>query len=255
MGKNDASWPPVEASGYSWNMQDSQRGDAFRVTSLCYTWPGNEKATLDIDSLRLARGESLLLRGPSGCGKSTLLSAIAGVIDVPRGSVQVAGTDLSALRGGARDRFRADHIGLIFQVFNLVPWLSAVKNVLLSCEYSQRRRQRLDNRPEQAARRLLHELGLDDDALLAAPAMSLSVGQQQRVATARALLGAPELILADEPTSALDEETKASFVDLLGRECAEAGAGLLFVSHDRGLESHFDRVVEFTDLNHGGRSC
>ena len=233
-------------------MPDKKREDAFRVTSLCYTWPGNATPTLAIDDLRLARGESLLLRGPSGSGKSTLLSAIAGVIDVPRGSVEVAGTDVGSLRGGARDRFRADHIGLIFQVFNLVPWLSAVENVLLSCKFSERRRNRPNGGPEQAARRLLHELGLDDEALLAAPAMYLSVGQQQRVAAARALLGAPELVLADEPTSALDEETKASFVDLLRRECAEAGAGLLFVSHDRGLESHFDRVVEFADLNQGG---
>jgi putative ABC transport system ATP-binding protein len=229
--------------------------DAFLVQSLIYTWPGNSESTLEIDRLRLVRGESLLLRGPSGSGKSTLLSAIAGVIDVPRGSIEVAGTDLSALRGGARDRFRADHIGLIFQVFNLVPWLSAVDNVLLSCKFSEKRRQRLASRPEQVARRLLAELGLHESALLAAPAMSLSVGQQQRVAAARALLGAPELILADEPTSALDEETKASFVDLLRSECAAAGAGLLFVSHDRGLESHFDRVVEFGDLNRGGQRC
>ena len=234
-------------------MFEHAREDAFLVTSLTYTWPGNAKPTLAIDELRLARGESLLLRGPSGSGKTTLLSAIAGVIDVPRGSVRVAGTDVGALSGGARDQFRADHIGLIFQIFNLVPWLSAVENVLLSCEYSQRRRNRLSGSPEEATRRLLRELGLVDDALLAAPAMSLSVGQQQRVAAARALLGAPELILADEPTSALDEETKASFIDLLRRECAEAEAGLLFVSHDRGLESHFDRVVEFTDLNRSGR--
>jgi len=229
--------------------------DAFLVTSLTYTWPGNEEPTLVIDELRLERGQSLLLRGPSGSGKSTFLSAIAGVINVPRGSVAVAGTDLATLRGGARDRFRADHIGLIFQVFNLVPWLSAVDNVLLSCRFSEQRRKRLAGRPEQVARRLLDELGLHDSALLAAPAMSLSVGQQQRVAAARALLGAPELILADEPTSALDDETKASFVDLLRGECAAAGAGLLFVSHDRGLESHFDRVVEFGELNRGAQRC
>jgi putative ABC transport system ATP-binding protein len=239
----------------SLNMQDSVGGDAFIVTSLSYTWPGGTKPTLDIDELRLARGESLLLRGSSGSGKSTLLSAIAGVIDVPRGSVEVAGSDVGALRGGARDRFRVDHLGLIFQVFNLIPWLSALENVLLPCRFSKRRRLRTGADPETAARRLLSELGLDDPALIAAPAMSLSVGQQQRVAAARALLGAPELILADEPTSALDDETKESFIDLLRRECADAGAGLLFVSHDRGLESHFDRVVEFTNLNRGGRSC
>jgi putative ABC transport system ATP-binding protein len=236
-------------------MSFDSSADAFLVTSLTYTWPGNEEPTLVIDELRLERGESLLLRGPSGSGKSTFLSAIAGVINVPRGSVAVAGTDLATLRGGACDRFRADHIGLIFQVFNLVPWLSAMDNVLLSCKFSEQRRKRLAGAAEQVARRLLDELGLHDSALLAAPAMSLSVGQQQRVAAARALLGAPELILADEPTSALDEETKASFVDLLRGECAAAGAGLLFVSHDRGLESHFDRVVEFGDLNRGGQRC
>ena len=239
----------------SLNMQDSPGSDAFLVTSLSYTWPGGAQPTLVIDELRLARGDSLLLRGPSGSGKSTLLSAIAGVIDVPRGSIEVAGSDIGALRGGTRDRFRVDHIGLIFQVFNLLPWLNALENVLLPCRFSARRRQRAGTNPEMAARRLLTELGLDDPVLIASPAMSLSVGQQQRVAAARALLGAPELILADEPTSALDEETKASFVDLLRRECAEAGAGLLFVSHDRGLESHFDHVVEFPDVNRGGRQC
>ena len=236
-------------------MPENTHEDAFRVTSLSYTWPGGKMPTLAIDGLRLARGESLLLRGPSGSGKSTLLSAIAGVIDVPRGCISVAGADVGSLRGGARDRFRVDHLGLIFQVFNLIPWLSALENVLLPCQYSARRRQRAGDEPETAARGLLGELGLDDPALISSPAMSLSVGQQQRVAAARALLGAPELILADEPTSALDEETKASFVDLLRRECAAAGAGLLFVSHDRGLESHFDRVVEFAELNQGGRPC
>lgn len=237
-------------------MIDNLQEDAFLITSLIYKWPGATTPTLAIDELRLARGESLLLRGPSGSGKSTLLSAIGGVIDVPRGSVEIAGTDIGILRGAVRDRFRVDHIGLIFQVFNLIPWLSALENVLLPCHYSRRRQQRAGSNPELTARRLLAELDLGDQALIGAPAMSLSVGQQQRVAAARALLGAPELILADEPTSALDEETKASFVELLRRECSEAGAGLLFVSHDRGLESHFDRVVEFSDLNHaGGKTC
>jgi putative ABC transport system ATP-binding protein len=166
-------------------MMNPARKDAFLVKSLTYTWPGNAEPTLAIDALRLACGESLLLRGPSGSGKSTLLSAIAGIIDVPRGCAEVAGTDLSTLRGGARDRFRADHIGLIFQVFNLVPWLNAVGNVVLPCKFSHRRRKPLNAAPSEAAQRLLIEIGLDDDRLLAAPARSLSVGQQQRVAAAR----------------------------------------------------------------------
>ena len=142
-----------------------------------------------------------------------------------------------------------DHIGLIFQVFNLVPWLSALENILLPCRFSERRRRRAGPDPAAAARRLLRELGLDDPALAAASAATLSVGQQQRVAAARALIGKPDLVLADEPTSALDADARTTFVDLLTRECAGAGAALLFVSHDRSLESRFDSAVDFRDLN------
>ncbi|WP_176442818.1 ATP-binding cassette domain-containing protein [Tropicimonas sediminicola] len=221
----------------------------MRIDRLVHRWPRAERCTLEIGALSLASGESLFLYGPSGCGKSTLLSAIAGVVDVPKGVIRVAEQDLGALRGGARDRFRVDHIGIIFQVFNLVPWQSALENVLLPCTFSQRRRVRAGDNPAGTARRLLDELGLSDPALASKPANELSVGQQQRVAAARALIGKPDLILADEPTSALDEAAKAAFVDLLARECAEAGAALLFVSHDRSLERHFDRSVDFLELN------
>ena len=222
---------------------------ALRIERLVYRWPGAERSTLEIGALSLASGESLFLYGPSGCGKSTLLSAIAGVVDVPKGAIHVADLDLGALHGGARDRFRVDHIGMIFQVFNLVPWLSARENVLLPCTFSSRRSARTGDDPAGSAERLLDELGLSDPSLTSKQAHELSVGQQQRVAAARALIGKPDLILADEPTSALDEAAKAAFVELLARECAEAGAALLFVSHDRGLERHFDRGVDFQDLN------
>ena len=224
---------------------------ALRIERLVYRWPRAEHGTLGIDTLSLDAGESLFLYGPSGCGKSTLLSAVAGVIDVPKGTVQEMQQDVGALRGGARDRFRVDHIGMIFQVFNLVPWLSALENVLLPCKFSHRRRTRAGDDPAGTARRLLDELGLSDPALASKPANELSVGQQQRVAAARALIGKPDLILADEPTSALDEAAKAAFVDLLARECAQAGSALLFVSHDRSLEGHFDRSLDFRDLNRG----
>ncbi len=226
-----------------------RRMHPLRIERLVYRWPGAERSTLGIGALSLASGESLFLYGPSGCGKSTLLSAIAGVVDVPKGAIHVADQDLGAVRGGARDRFRVDHIGMIFQVFNLVPWLSALENVLLPCTFSQRRRTRAGDDPAGTARRLLDELGLSDPSLASKQAHELSVGQQQRVAAARALIGKPDLILADEPTSALDEAAKAAFVELLARECAEAGTALLFVSHDRGLERHFDRGVDFQDLN------
>jgi len=222
---------------------------SLRIERLVYRWPGAERSTLEIGALSLASGESLFLYGPSGCGKSTLLSAIAGVVDVPKGAIHVADLDLGALHGGARDRFRVDHIGMIFQVFNLVPWLSARENVLLPCTFSSRRSVRTGDDPAGSAERLLDELGLSDPSLTSKQAHELSVGQQQRVAAARALIGKPDLILADEPTSALDEAAKAAFVDLLARECAEAGTALLFVSHDRSLERHFDRSVDFEDLN------
>ena len=221
----------------------------LRIENLSYRWPRAERRTLEIGTLTLAPGESLFLYGPSGCGKSTLLSAIAGVVDVPKGVIRLADQDLGALRGGARDRFRVDHIGMVFQVFNLIPWLSALENVLLPCTFSQRRRTRAGDDPARTARLLLDELGLSDPSLTSKQAHELSVGQQQRVAAARALIGKPDLILADEPTSALDEAAKATFVELLARECAEAGTALLFVSHDRGLEHHFDRSVDFQDLN------
>lgn len=222
---------------------------ALHVQNLTFNWPGAQNVTLRIPNLSLAQGERIFLFGPSGSGKSTLLSAIAGVVDVSTGAILVADKDLGAVRGGARDRFRVDHIGMIFQVFNLIPWLSALENVLLPCTFSQRRRTRAGDDPVATARRLLEELGLSDPSLASKPANQLSVGQQQRVAAARALIGKPDLILADEPTSALDEAAKAAFVDLLTRECAEAGSALLFVSHDRSLERHFDRSVDFLELN------
>ncbi|MHC9234872.1 ATP-binding cassette domain-containing protein [Pseudooceanicola sp. 502str34] len=220
------------------------------LDNLSFGWPGAPRGVLDIRSLSLAAGENLFLRGPSGCGKSTLLSAIAGMVNVGPGQIRVAGIDVGTLKGGARDRFRVEHIGMIFQVFNLVPWMSALDNVQLPCRFSAARRARAGGDPGAEAHRLLSALHLPE-AAHRAPARTLSIGQQQRVAAARALIGAPELILADEPTSALDEDAKAAFADLLAAECAAAGAALLFVSHDRGLEGRFDRALDFRDLNRG----
>ncbi len=225
----------------------------IELKSLQYRWAGAPRLILDIDTFELRANEKVMLRGPSGSGKSTLLSAIAGVIDIPKASVFVAGTDVGGLSGRDRDRFRVDHIGLIFQVFNLLPWLSAIENVLLPCRFSTLRREKVAAEPKTTAIRLLNELGLTDPKTLNGPASALSIGQQQRVAAARALIGAPEVVLADEPTSALDEEAKDAFVELLLRECNASGSSLLFVSHDRTLEKHFDRTVELGVLNSGAK--
>lgn len=222
---------------------------SVELKSLEFRWPDQPDPVLSIDDFGLRAGENVFMSGPSGSGKTTLLAAIAGVIDIPQGSVRIAGEDVASLTGSARDRFRVDHLGIIFQVFNLLPWLSALENTLLPCRFSASRRKRAGPDPRQAATRLLAELGLEEPALINRPASTLSVGQQQRVAAARALIGSPDVVLADEPTSALDEEAKDAFVRLLLRECNESGASLLFVSHDRSLARQFDRSVDLPMLN------
>ena len=221
----------------------------FRDVS--FRWPGAADACLAIGDFRVAAGECVFLHGLSGSGKSTLLSLVGGVVAPERGTVAVLGQDLAALRAGARDRFRADHIGFIFQLFNLIPYLSAVDNIVLPCRFSPARRARVagaGSEPHAEARRLAAHLDLAPE-LLARPAAELSVGQQQRVAAARALIGRPGLVIADEPTSALDADRQRAFLDLLQAECAAAGASLLFVSHDPRLAGHFDRVVALAEIN------
>jgi putative ABC transport system ATP-binding protein len=216
-----------------------------------FAWARGLPAVIDIESLRVRHGERLLLRGPSGSGKSTLLSLLAGVSTPQSGSVRVLGRELGALGGAARDRFRADHIGIIFQLFNLIPYLSVLQNVCLPCALSIRRRERCERSgltvPEAAAR-LLHHLDLGGDEM-AVPVSALSVGQQQRVAAARSLIGAPELVIADEPTSALDADRRAAFLELLFRECEREHSTLIFVSHDATLAPLFDRAVELSAIN------
>jgi putative ABC transport system ATP-binding protein len=223
---------------------------AVRLTDLRYAWPGQAQPCLDIGAFTVAAGESVFVHGESGSGKSTLLALLGGVLVPQAGSVNVLGTELTRLSAGERDRFRVDHTGFIFQQFNLIPYLSMQHNVLLPCRFSARRRSRALARSAtlaDEARRLLAELDLDE-SLWRRPVTQLSVGQQQRVAAARALIGAPELVIADEPTSALDAARQAAFLDLLARECAQAGATLIFVSHDARLASHCVRSVALAGL-------
>ena len=203
---------------------------------------------LRVDRLDVRRGERIFVFGPSGSGKTTLLGLLAGVLRASSGSVHVLGRDLARLGGAERDAFRAEHVGYVFQMFNLIPYLSVRENVTLPARLSAGRRARLGGRsPDAAAEHLAVELEIAE--LLDERVTSLSVGQQQRVAAARALLGAPELVIADEPTSALDADRRERFLELLFQVCAEAGSTLIFVSHDRGLEPMFDRAVSLPELN------
>ena len=220
---------------------------AVELDGVRFAWPGAAHDCLSIARLHIAAGERVFLHGPSGSGKTTLLSLVGGVVPARSGRVVVHGQDLAALGSAARDRFRADHIGFIFQQFNLIPYLSAADNIQLPCRFSPHRAARAGDVAGTMAH-LAAQLDLAPE-LLARPAAELSVGQQQRVAAARALIGRPELVVADEPTSALDADRQAAFLRLLLAECAEAGSALLFVSHDLRLAAHFDRQLTLAELN------
>ncbi|MGG7643732.1 ABC transporter ATP-binding protein [Rhodovulum sp. YNF3179] len=211
-----------------------------------FRWPGRDSFSLWVPSFRMEQGESLLLLGESGSGKSTLLSLICGTILADAGSITVTGTDLSDLSTAERDRFRGECFGVIFQQFNLLPFATVGDNILLPLRFAPKRRTYAGD-PREAAEKLCGALRLPA-SLLSAKAATLSVGQQQRVAVARALIGQPPVVIADEPTSALDAGSQAAFLDLLFDQTATNGTSLLMVSHDPRLGDRFDRVVRMEEF-------
>jgi len=220
------------------------------IHDLRFSWPGQEPV-IDIADFSIAPGERVFLAGPSGSGKSTLLGLIGGVLEADAGDISLRGKELSELSTAERDGRRSDYVGFMFQLFNLLPYLSVIDNVTLACRFSARRKERaLRNSatPEAEASRLLEHLGIPS-AMQGRRVTELSIGQQQRVAAARALIGAPELLIADEPTSALDHDLRMRFIDLLLGECEEAGSAVLFVSHDMSLGPLFDRQLALGDIN------
>jgi len=212
----------------------------------CSYQPGRD--VLAIDALTIARGETVFLHGPSGSGKTTLLGLLAGVLQATTGQVRVLGQDFSSMSGGARDAFRARHLGYVFQMFNLIPYLSVRENILLPVRLEPARRARLGARSLHDA---VHDVAsqLDIAQYLDSPISQLSVGQQQRVAAARALMGSPDVVIADEPTSALDTNRREQFLRLLFASCERAKATLIFVSHDHTLMPLFSRTVELMTIN------
>ena len=232
---------------------DAADGDILRFADVAFSWRQGDAFRLEIEGFAVRRGESLLVMGPSGSGKSTFLSLACGIVSPERGEIAVAGTMISDLRGAALDRFRAEHFGIIFQLFNLLPYGSIVDNVLLPLIFARERRSRAsrDGDPAHEARRLLARLGLES-ALHRRSAPTLSVGQQQRVAVARALIGSPAIVIADEPTSALDRDHQQAFLDLLFEEAERAGATLVMVSHDATMAPRFQRTVELGSLMRQG---
>jgi len=224
--------------------------DVVSMSGVRFRWRGARAFSLAVDDFSLKARERVLLVGPSGAGKSTFLSLLCGIVTPSAGELNVLGTNIAKLSSAARDHFRAEHFGIIFQMFNLLPYGSILDNVLLPLSFAKKRHARAirSGSAEAEALRLLTSLGLDHAELEGVSAASLSVGQQQRVAAARALIGCPELIVADEPTSALDRNRQLAFLDLLFAEIAAAGSSLIMVSHEEELGQHFDRVLRLEDI-------
>ena len=207
--------------------------------------------SLNIDQLLIEKNTKTFIEGPSGCGKTTFLNIITGLIKPNRGQINVLDTDLTTLNPIACDQFRADHFGIIFQLFNLLPYLTVIENIILPCTFSNSKKQKallISSSLEDEAKRLCRELDITD-TLLNKPVSQLSIGQQQRVSIARAIIGQPEIIIADEPTSALDNERKNQFMTLLLKECETYNLNLIFVSHDTSLQQHFDTSYNLNTLN------
>ena len=218
----------------------------LKLRKVFFRWPGRSSFSLSLADLTVSYGEKLLLLGASGTGKSTLLSVISGTLLPDQGSVEIAKTEITNLSESARDRFRAEQLGVIFQQFNLLPFGSVADNILLPLRFAPIRRNRVKDAKSEVAS-LCAALGLPVD-IGREKASSLSVGQQQRVAVARALIGHPPLIIADEPTSALDINSQDAFLDLLFTQAQTQGTSVVMVSHDERLGPRFDRILHMEEI-------
>jgi putative ABC transport system ATP-binding protein len=227
---------------------------AVALEQVKYSWKQGVP-TINVPECDIKEGERVLIQGPSGSGKSTLLSLLTGLLLPDSGRISVVGHDVASLSPSKRDAFRADHIGFIFQQFNLLPYLSLKENVMLACRFSPTRTRRAllqYTTVENAAEQLLIKLGLKQQLRQAVTVSELSIGQQQRVAVARALIGSPEILIADEPTSALDRASRDVFIELLLAETSQHNSTLLLVSHDETLEHYFDRTILLQNINNAG---
>ena len=218
----------------------------LKLSNARFQWPGRKPFGISVPNLSVLPGETVLLLGESGSGKSTLLSLICGTVLADEGQVSVAGTDLAEVSNGTRDRYRAEKIGMIFQQFNLLPFGTVLDNIMLPLRFAPERRTRAGH-AANTAQEFCQTLGLPGE-LTGSKAATLSVGQQQRVAVARALIGQPPIVIADEPTSALDADSQDAFLHLLFEQVRAFGTTLLMVSHDARLEDRFDRVLHMNDI-------
>ena len=220
--------------------------ETIHLDSVRFYWSKVADFKIYIPKLEIGRGEKVLLLGESGSGKTTLLSLICGFLSPISGDIFLNEQKLNDLKANKKDQFRSDNIGIIFQQFNLLPYANVIDNITLPLYFSKKRDSRVTNHRE-AALNICRSLQLSESTI-AMQANKLSVGQQQRVAVARALIGNPSLIIADEPTSSLDASTQKKFLDLMFRQIEEHKSTLLMVSHDASISNYFDRTINIKDI-------
>ncbi len=196
---------------------------------------------LDVPAYQVEQDEQVVLSGPSGCGKTTLLHIIAGITQPSSGRVLLDSIEVSKYSESARDRIRADKLGYVFQTFNLLPGFSALENVILGMTFAR------DKKDVPRAKKLLERVGLAHR--MGHKPRSMSVGEQQRVAVARALANQPKLLLADEPTANVDPQHQQQIVDLIRKTCAEEKIALVMVTHSQEVASQFSRVDKLVEIN------
>ena len=223
----------------------------IQIKQLHFQYPNDQTFQLTINTLDIKQKEHIFIEGPSGSGKTTFLNLLTGLVKPNEGSIDIFSKNICQLSSKNCDKFRADHFGIIFQCFNLIPYLSVIDNITLPCFFSKKRKKSVLSKTktlEDEAIRLCTSLDLDNN-LLQKQVKHLSLGQQQRVAIARAIIGEPEIIIADEPTSSLDSKRKKHFIHLLMQEASRLNSTLLFVSHDTTLKPQFKTHYNLLDLN------
>tara|TARA_B110000003_G_scaffold153056_1_gene153786 strand:+ start:178 stop:864 length:687 start_codon:yes stop_codon:yes gene_type:complete len=215
------------------------------IKNLKYKIGQNINFSLNIKNFKLNKSDSILIYGESGLGKSTFLNLLSGTISPQKGTIDILGTNISNTSSNIKDKIRGDHFGIVFQTFNLLPYVSVKNNILLGKAYSSIKQSKSNN---DEIKELMDKLSLNYEDLINRKAYELSIGQQQRVAVARALIGKPEIILADEPTSALDKSNQKEFINLLFKSIDENEQGLIMVSHEHKLSNKFKKVKNITEI-------
>lgn len=219
-----------------------RKSNILEVKKLKFNWEKKNSFNLNISKLVIKNNEKVVLLGESGSGKSTLLNLISGIVSPNVGKILINGVQITSLSAKKKDAFRNNNLGVIFQKFNIIHYLSPISNILLPCYFSSIKKNTIDFYKYRAVD-LGKSLSIEKNILFQKNSKDLSVGQQQRVAIIRALINFPKIILADEPTSSLDKKNKNKFLKLLFKICKQEKTALLMVTHDNSITKYFDKTI------------